>query len=276
MRFPLEIQIDSHQLKQNGPFFLIAGPCVMESEALCMEIGEALTRLRDMLQIPVLFKNSFDKANRTKGDSFRGPGIDHGLEILRKVRETYTLPLLVDVHEPWQAASVAQVAHVLQVPAFLCRQTDLIAACGKTGRVVNLKKGQFLAPDDMTYAAEKALRAGAAGIILTERGSTFGYHDLVCDMRSIAMMQEARWPVVFDGTHSLQKPGGLHGRSGGDRRFLEPLCLAAMGAGADGLFVETHPEPDLALSDAATQVPLSDLPRLIEKVLRVWRAVHEG
>lgn len=257
----------------SAPFFLIAGPCVLEDERLNLEVGEALARLADDLGLPILFKASFDKANRSGAGSPRGPGRETGLRMLARVREATGLPVLTDVHEPTQCEPVAEVVDVLQIPAFLCRQTDLLVAAGRTGRPVNVKKGQWMAPEEMTGAARKLRGAGATEIAFTERGTFFGYGNLVVDMRSFARMREAcDAPVIFDGTHSVQRPGQGEGVSGGDPRFIPPLVRAAVAAGADALFLEAHPDPARAPSDATNMLPLPRLRPLLEEVLAI-RAV---
>lgn len=240
---------------------VVAGPCVLESEELALQTARTLAATAAELGLPLVFKSSFDKANRSSIDSYRGPGLARGLEILAAVRAATGLPLLTDVHEPAQCEAAAAVCDVLQVPAFLCRQTDLVAAAAATGRAVNVKKGQFMAPDDMRAVVEKARRTGNDRITVTERGTSFGYHNLVVDMRSFAILHEAGIAVLYDVTHSLQLPGAGTARespgvqeSGGDRRFALPLALAAVAAGADGLFLEVHPDPPRALSDRAVQL----------------------
>jgi 2-dehydro-3-deoxyphosphooctonate aldolase (KDO 8-P synthase) len=252
---------------------VIAGPCAIESEELVLLVAEKLASLCQARNLPFVFKSSYKKANRSSFSSYTGPGLDQGLGALSRVRRQLGVPVLTDVHDVAEAAPVAQVVDCLQVPAFLSRQTDLLLACAGTGKPVNVKKGQFLAPDDMRQVAEKLERAGAAGILLTERGTTFGHHDLVVDFRGLVVMRESGWPVIYDATHSLQHPGG--GVTGGDRRFAEPLALAAVAAGVDALFFETHPDPDRALSDAATQIPLDHVERLLDQAIRVREAVRE-
>lgn len=258
-----------------APPFLIAGPCVIESEALCVQIAERLRQVGESLGIPVIFKASFDKANRTSVSGFRGHGLDEGLRVLEKVRAETGLPVLTDVHLPDQVRAVAEVADMLQTPAFLARQTDLIMAAAASGRPVNIKKAQFMAPADMAAVLGKArAAAGEAGIevpsiTLCERGTSFGYNNLVVDMRSLVIMQELGAPVVFDATHSVQLPGGGGDRSLGQRQFVEPLACAAMAVGIDGLFMETHPDPDRALSDGPNMVPLDKLPALLEKIVAI-------
>ena len=259
-----------------GRLCVIAGPCVIESLDNCRQIAAEASGICAKLGLGYVFKASFDKANRTSVDSYRGPGLEKGLEILAAVKSEFSVPVLTDVHETWQVGPVAQVVDILQVPAFLCRQTDLLVACGKSGRVVNIKKGQFLAPHDMVNAVRKVESTGNWKILLTDRGTSFGYNQLVADMTSIPSMKRTGYPVVFDATHSVQRPGGLGGASGGNREFIPTLTLAAMGAGADGLFLETHPDPDRAMSDAASQLPLTELEDLLTRALRVFKAVREG
>jgi 2-dehydro-3-deoxyphosphooctonate aldolase (KDO 8-P synthase) len=251
--------------------FLIAGPCLAEDGDVVPRTAEALAALSSRLGIPVCFKASFDKANRARLSGARGPGIERGLEMLARVKRDTGLPVLTDIHEAAQAAPAAQVVDVLQIPAFLCRQTDLLVAAGRTGRPVNVKKGQWMAPDAMLGAVEKVRASGSGDVALTERGSFFGYGDLVVDMRSFARMAADGVPVVFDATHSVQQPGqGAGGTSGGQREFIPPLLRAAAAAGADGFFIETHPDPSHALSDAATQWPLDQLHDLLAPALDIW------
>jgi 2-dehydro-3-deoxyphosphooctonate aldolase (KDO 8-P synthase) len=255
-------------------FFLIAGPCVAESRALCLKVARELASLGRKLHLPVVFKASYDKANRSSHRSIRGPGLSDGIEILRAVKEETGLPILTDIHLPSEAAEAATVADVLQVPAFLCRQTDLLVAAARTGKWVNVKKGQFLSPEDMVNIVAKLHHAGARGrVILTERGTSFGYRNLVVDFRGIPIMKALGCPVVFDATHSVQRPGGLGDRSGGDSRFIPTLARAAVAAGCDGMFLETHPHPARALSDGPNMVRLRDLPRLMAEILRIRAAV---
>lgn len=258
-----------------GDLAVIAGPCVIESLDLCLRVARQAKDICDRLGIGYVFKASFDKANRTSIDSFRGPGIDEGLKILAAVKSTVGVPVLSDVHETSQVAQAAEVLDVLQVPAFLCRQTDLLVACGETGRVVNVKKGQFVAPYDMANAVRKIESTGNRRILLSERGASFGYNQLVADMTSIPVMQQTGYPVVFDATHSVQRPGGQGTSSGGNREFIPTLARAAVAAGADGLFIETHPIPGEAKSDAASQLALDDLEELLRSVNRVFRAVRD-
>lgn len=258
-----------------GRLFLIAGPCVLEGRALAFEVARHLARICRRLGIAYVFKASFDKANRGSAGSFRGPGLAAGLELLSAVRRELGVPVLTDVHWPEQAAAVAAAVDVLQVPAFLCRQTDLLVACARTGRPVNVKKGQFMAPEDMRGAVEKIRSAGSGGVLLTERGTTFGYHNLVVDMRGFATMKALGCPAVFDATHSVQLPGAGRGGacSGGERAFVPALARAALAAGADGLFIETHPDPAKAFSDRETQWPLGELGPLLDRLLAIDRVV---
>jgi 2-dehydro-3-deoxyphosphooctonate aldolase (KDO 8-P synthase) len=251
----------------------ILGPCVIESHDLTLQIAEELRKIADRLQVPLIFKASFDKANRTSGKSFRGPGLKDGLKTLAAVKQRTGLPVTTDVHECHQAAAVAEVCDLLQVPAFLARQTDLIFAVGGTGKAVNVKKGQFMAPWDMKNVVSKMNEVGNPNLLLTERGTTFGYGNLINDMRAIPWMQDLGRPVIFDATHSVQMPGGQGDRSGGDRRMVPYLARAAVAAGCDGLFLETHPRPDEALSDGPNMIALNDLPGLIETCLRLRQAL---
>ena len=253
---------------------LIAGPCVIESEALCLRVAASLVKTCARLGITYVFKASFDKANRTSAKSFRGPGIDEGLRVLAKVRSSLDVPVLTDVHTEEQVEAAAQVADILQIPAFLCRQTDLILAAVRTGRIVNLKKGQFLSPAEMGPVVDKARSAGGDRILLTERGTTFGYNNLVADMRSIPIMRRFGFPVIFDATHSVQLPGGGGDKSSGQREFAPVLARCALAAGADGLFFETHPEPDRALSDGPNMIPLAEMPAVLKDLLKVWKVMR--
>lgn len=254
------------------PLFLL-GPCVIESRDLVLSVADHLAQMARRLRLQVVFKASFDKANRTSGKSFRGPGLEEGLRVLEEVRRQTGLPLITDIHEPAQCQPAAEVCDIIQVPAFLARQTDLIFAAGRTGKCINVKKGQFMAPWDMKNVVAKMDEVGNSRLLLTERGSTFGYNTLVVDMRSIAWMQEFGRPVIFDATHSVQMPGGAGDRSGGDRRMVPHLARAAVAAGCDGVFMETHPDPDRALSDGPNMVPLAELSSLIETLLRVREAI---
>ena len=259
-------------LTRRRSLFLIAGPCVIESEELCLEVARVLRRVCRRLSVPYVFKASFDKANRTSADSFRGPGLKAGLAILDRVRTRVDVPVLTDIHNELQVSAAAQVVDILQIPAFLCRQTDLVQTAAASGRILNLKKGQFLSPVEMTHVVAKARKAGGERLLLTERGSCFGYQNLVADMRSIPMLQRLGFPVVFDATHSVQLPGAGGTASGGQREFAPVLARAAVAAGADGLFVETHPEPDRALSDGPNMIPLSEMPRLV----RTWVGLFDA
>jgi 2-dehydro-3-deoxyphosphooctonate aldolase (KDO 8-P synthase) len=260
----------------NSPrrLFLIAGPCVIESESLCLQVAVALRKTCDALGIFYVFKASFDKANRTSARSFRGVGMETGLEILAKVRAKVGVPVLTDIHAENQAAIVGEVVDILQIPAFLCRQTELIEAAALTGQVVNLKKGQFLSPAEMGHVVKKARQAGAEKILVTERGTTFGYNNLVADMRSIPILKRFGCPVIFDATHSVQLPGGGGDKSSGQREFAPVLARAALAAGANGIFIETHPHPDKALSDGPNMIPLGEIPALLRGLLKVFKAVN--
>jgi 2-dehydro-3-deoxyphosphooctonate aldolase (KDO 8-P synthase) len=253
-------------------FKLIAGPCVIESEALCLQIAARLKKVCEPLNIFYVFKASFDKANRTSAGSFRGPGVESGLKILGKVRSELNLPVLTDIHTEDQARAAAVVVDVLQIPAFLCRQTDLIHAAVRTGRIVNLKKGQFLSPAEMAQVVEKAKAAGAKKLLLTERGTTFGYNNLVVDMRGIPSLRRTGCPVIFDATHSVQLPGAGGDKSSGQREFAPVLARSAVAAGADGVFIETHPQPDKALSDGPNMIPLADIPSVLRSLLKIYSA----
>jgi 2-dehydro-3-deoxyphosphooctonate aldolase (KDO 8-P synthase) len=274
MKMMQSVQIGAAVCGAGRPLLWILGPCVIESRELTLKIAETLAELAERLNIPVVFKASFDKANRTSGKSFRGPGLCEGMKTLAAVKERTGLPLLTDIHETQQVGPVAEVCDVLQVPAFLARQTDLVQAAGRTGRVVNVKKGQFMAPWDMRHVAAKMEEVGNRRLLLTERGASFGYNTLVSDMRSIPWMQDLGYPVIFDATHSVQMPGGAGDKSGGDRRMIPYLARAAVAAGCDGLFVETHPRPDQALSDGPNTIALEHLPALIECCLRLRRALE--
>jgi 2-dehydro-3-deoxyphosphooctonate aldolase (KDO 8-P synthase) len=262
------------RLTARAPLFLIAGPCVIESEELCLSVARSLKKTCARLGIFYVFKASYDKANRTSAKSFRGPGLEQGLAVLAKVRAAVGAPVLTDVHTEAQVGPAAEVADILQIPAFLCRQTDLITAAVQTGRIVNLKKGQFLSPEEMGQVAAKARSAGGKKILLTERGTTFGYNNLVADMRSIPIMHAFGCPVVFDATHSVQLPGGAGERSSGRRDLAPVLARCAVAAGASGVFVETHPDPDRALSDGPNMVPLAEMPSLLRSLVRVRAAVQ--
>ena len=254
-------------------FTLIAGPCVIESRALALEVAERMKAITDRLGITYVFKASFDKANRSSGSTFRGPGVHEGLEVLAEVKQQFGVPVLTDIHESQHAAPVAAVVDVLQIPAFLCRQTDLLLAAAEavrgTNKTINVKKGQFLAPWDMAQVVNKLRKAGVENLWLTERGSSFGYNTLIVDYRSIPQMQTLGCPVIFDATHSVQQPGGQGSSSGGQREFVAPLARAAMAVGVDGLFMEVHPDPDNALSDGPNMVPLQRVEALLQQLVRI-------
>jgi 2-dehydro-3-deoxyphosphooctonate aldolase (KDO 8-P synthase) len=274
------VRIGRFTVVPGGPLFVVAGPCVIESADHALGVADELARIGDRLNLQLIFKSSFDKANRTSGGSPRGPGLDEGLAILARVRAETGLPVLTDVHETVQVAAVAQVADVIQIPAFLSRQTDLLRAAAATGRVVNIKKGQFMAADDMVHAAAKvgdALPAGCAAkdhVILTERGTSFGYHDLIVDMRSLGKMRATGLPTLFDASHSVQSPSGANGKSGGAREWIPLLSRAAAAAGIYGLFIETHPDPANAWSDSATVWPLDRLEALLADVAQIHDLVR--
>ena len=259
----------------NSPkrLFLFSGPCVIESEALCLKIARSLKRSCDALGVTYVFKASYDKANRTSGKSRRGPGIQDGLKILASVREKVGVPILTDVHTEEQAIKAGEIVDILQIPAFLCRQTDIVVAAAKTGKIVNLKKGQFLSPAEMGQVVSKVSGIGNNKIVLTERGTSFGYNNLVADMRSIPIMKSLGYPVVFDATHSVQLPGGGGDRSSGQGEFAPVLAKSALAAGANGLFIETHPEPAKSPSDGPNMIPLGQMNRTLKSMLRVFKAV---
>jgi 2-dehydro-3-deoxyphosphooctonate aldolase (KDO 8-P synthase) len=252
-----------NSLRRSKHLTLIAGPCVIENEEVCFQVARSLSKTCRALGVNYVFKASFDKANRSSGRTFRGPGLAAGLAVLAKVRRAFQVPVLTDVHTEEQVALAAEAVDVLQIPAFLCRQTDLIAAAAGTGKIVNLKKGQFLSPQEMGQVVKKATEAGGRKLLVTERGTTFGYNNLVADMRSIPIMGQFGFPVIFDATHSVQLPGAGGDRSGGQREMAPVLARCALAAGADGLFIETHPKPDQALSDGPNMIPLGDMARLL-------------
>jgi 2-dehydro-3-deoxyphosphooctonate aldolase (KDO 8-P synthase) len=260
----------------NGPLVLIAGPCVIESEAHVLEMAAAVRDIAKAAKVPVVFKASYDKANRTSTRSFRGPGLVEGLRILGRVRDTIGVPILTDIHEASHAAPVADVADVLQIPAFLSRQTDVLVAAARTGRVVNIKKGQFLAPLDMRHAIEKVTSSGNPNVIVTERGFTFGYNNLVVDMRAFPMLRALGCPVVYDVTHSLQLPGAGDGVTSGQAEFIEPLASAGVAAGVDGVFMEVHDNPPQAKSDAQNALKLDRLPALLDRLVRIHEIVRQS
>jgi 2-dehydro-3-deoxyphosphooctonate aldolase (KDO 8-P synthase) len=259
-----------------APLLLIAGPCVIESEAHAVGLALAIRDIARRAGVPYVFKASYDKANRTSGRSFRGPGLDEGLRVLARIRDVAAVPILTDIHEPGHAVAAAAVADVLQIPAFLSRQTDLIEAAARTGRVVNLKKGQFLAPQDMKHAIEKVVAAGNRQVIVTERGVSFGYHNLVVDMRAFPIMRRLGCPVVYDVTHSLQLPGGGDGVTAGQAEFIEPLASAGVAAGVDGVFLEVHERPSEARSDAQNALQLDRLEPLLHRLTRLHAIAHEA
>lgn len=253
---------------------LIAGPCVIESEEGVMYIAKKMKEITERLGVDYYFKASFDKANRTSIHSYRGPGLEEGLKILKKVKETYGLRIATDIHEPWQAKPVAEVCDLIQIPAFLCRQTDLLVAASKTGKLINVKKAQFLAPWDMANVVKKIEESGNTNIMLCERGTSFGYNTLVVDMTGLVEMKKFGYPVVMDATHSVQKPGGKGTSTGGNRENVEPLAKAAVAAGADALFFEVHPDPDHALSDGPNMVALDEFESMLVRILKVYHAVN--
>ena len=267
-------QTDSlwRELAARRRLFLLAGPCVIESEALCLEVARHLKKICARLGVTYVFKASYYKANRTSGKAFRGPGLDEGLAILERVRTQVGVPVVTDVHNEVQALAAGEVVDVLQIPAFLCRQTDLIEVAVATGKIVNLKKGQFLSPPEMARVVEKAQLAGGKKLLVTERGTTFGYNNLVSDMRAIPQLQQTGCPVVFDATHSVQQPGAGGDRTMGQREFAPLLARCALTAGADGIFIETHPEPDKAMSDGPNMIPLADMAALVKSLLKVKAA----
>jgi 2-dehydro-3-deoxyphosphooctonate aldolase (KDO 8-P synthase) len=262
-------------LSASSRLSLIAGPCVIESEDLCLKIAATLKGTCERLGIFYVFKASYDKANRTSAKSFRGPGLEAGLDVLSRVRQKVGVPILTDVHTEMQAIIAAGVADILQIPAFLCRQTDLVEAAAQTGRIVNLKKGQFLSPQEMGQVIAKAKSAGAKKILVTERGTTFGYNNLVADMRAIPLLRRFGFPVIFDATHSVQLPGGGGDKSAGQREFAPVLARCALAAGANGLFIETHPRPDRALSDGPNMIPLGEMPALLRQCREIFKSLRK-
>jgi 2-dehydro-3-deoxyphosphooctonate aldolase (KDO 8-P synthase) len=272
---PVRFAVGNVQLGAGAPLFVIAGPCVIESEAHATSMAEQLAKIAGALKVPLIFKASYDKANRSSAASFRGPGLKEGLRILGAIRKRTGLPVLTDVHEVAQVEPVAEVCDVLQIPAFLSRQTDLLTAVGKSGRVANIKKGQFLSPWDIGNAAEKVAATGNQKIILTERGNSFGYQNLVVDMRGFPVMRKLGYPVVFDVTHSVQLPGGEGKSSGGQPEFIEPLARAGTATGVDGLFLEVHDDPAKALSDGTNALALGKLQPMLERILRIAALARE-
>lgn len=263
------VEIANLRIGAGKPLAVIAGPCVIESRESALRHASLLKEAADRAGVPYIFKSSYDKANRSSASSFRGPGLEQGLEILAEVKRKVGVPILTDVHESAQVAAVQQVADVLQIPAFLCRQTDFVVAVAKSGKVINVKKGQFLAPWDIANVLDKILSTGNDRVLLTERGVSFGYNNLVSDMRSLVWMRELGYPVIFDATHSLQLPGGLGHASGGERRYIPALARAAVAAGVDALFLEVHEDPDRALSDGPNSLPLKDFEKLIGTVKQI-------
>lgn len=258
-----------------NPFLLIAGPCVLESAAMAGEVAAALNEIAERLSISFVFKSSFDKANRTSLDSYRGPGLAAGLKILGDIRREYMVPVISDIHEAQQVEAVSAVLDVLQIPAFLCRQTDLLVAAARSGKAINLKKGQFVSPWDMANAVNKIRASGNKNLLLCERGFALGYNNLVVDMRALPVMRSLGCPVIFDATHSVQLPGGAGGKSGGQREFIPPLARAAVAAGLDGMFMEVHPQPEKALCDGPNSMPLDQLEPLLKMLLKIHRVVSE-
>jgi len=273
------VRVGGAQVGGGGPLALIAGPCVIEDREMTLQIARIVARVGEEFGIPAIFKTSFDKANRMSTSSYRGPGLEAGLEVLAAVKQEARLPIVTDIHLPEQAERVAEVADMLQIPAFLCRQTDLVVAAAETGKPVLIKKGQFMSPEGMEFIVEKATARGNGGVLLAERGTTFGYQKLVVDMSGLSAMRRFRWPVVFDATHSVQLPGASGTASGGEREYVAPLARAAAAVGIDALFMEVHPEPAKARSDPETQLPVEELPSVVKQVLAVdaaRRAVMEG
>lgn len=270
------VKVKSIPIGQGAPLVLIAGPCVIESESLVLETAEKIKEITDKLKFPFIFKSSYTKANRLSIDSYSGPGLEKGLKVLDKVKKEFDIPVLTDIHSKEEALPVSEVADVLQIPAFLCRQTDIVLAAAKTGKTLNIKKGQFMAPEDMRLIAKKAESVGNDQILLTERGTTFGYHNLVVDFRSLVIMRDLGYPVVFDATHSLQLPGGERTCSSGEPQFIFPLSRGAVACGCDALFIETHPEIEKALCDKGSMFPLDKLEgllfqiKLIDEHRRTW------
>lgn len=260
----------------NQPLLLIGGPCALESEDMAREVAETMLAICGRLGISYVFKASFDKANRTSLSSYRGPGIEEGLTTLAKIRHDLQVPVISDIHDISQVVDAAEVLDIIQIPAFLCRQTDLLTAAARTGKVINVKKGQFVSPWDMENVVDKMRSVGGKKIMLVERGASFGYNNLVVDIRSLPIMRSLGCPVIFDATHSVQLPGGSGGVSGGQREFIEPLAKAATAAGIDGLFMEIHPDPDKALCDGPNSIPLGEIEKLLEKIVRIREAVSSS
>lgn len=275
MAEPFHFSIGGVTVPDSTSLFFIAGPCLIEGREMAFEVASVLSNVREKQGVPIIFKGSFRKANRSSAASFTGIGDREALEILGEIREHFDMPVLTDVHETHEVELVAEYVDVLQIPAFLCRQTDLLAAAGNTGLGVNIKKGQFMAPEDMVMATEKVTMTGNTRVMLTERGTAFGYHNLVVDFRGIPKMQSAGFPVIYDATHSLQLPSAGKGVSGGEKEFLRPMARAAVAAGVDGLFFEVHPDPQKAMSDAATQLALADFPAVVREMQKL-RACLQG
>jgi 2-dehydro-3-deoxyphosphooctonate aldolase (KDO 8-P synthase) len=267
------VSVGNVKIGGKQPLVLIAGPCVIESESLCLETGKAIKAMAGKLRIPYIFKSSFDKANRMSLDSYRGPGLKRGLEVLSKVKRTLKVPILTDIHCSKEIAEVAKVADIIQIPAFLCRQTDIVVAAARTGKVVNIKKGQFLAPWDILPIIKKIESTGNRNILLTERGVCFGYNNLVSDFRALKIMRDSGYPVIYDATHSIQIPGGKGTCSGGQREFVEGLSRAAVAFGCDGLFLEVHPDPDKAPCDGPNMINLKELEQLLKQVKKIEEAL---
>jgi len=270
------VQVGTLTIEEKGPFFLIAGPCVIEDEETTLRVANFLKETSEVMDIPVIFKTSYDKANRTSLESFRGPGVDKGLDIIQKVKDETGMPVLSDVHEMGEIEKAARVLDVIQIPAFLCRQTNLLLAAARTGLPINLKKGQFLSPWDMEPAIYKVTSTGNRNVFITERGTSFGHNNLLVDMRSIAVMKDFGFPVVFDATHSVQLPGGSGKSSGGQREFVGSLSKAAVAAGANGIFMEVHPHPDSALCDGPNSLPLDQLRPLLDMLKKIHRLVRSS
>jgi len=270
-----KVKINNFYIGGGEPLVLMAGPCVLESMERSLYIGRVVRDICQELGIPYIFKASFDKANRSSFYSYRGPGLDEGLKMLQKIGEELNVPIVTDIHEGWQAQPVSEVADILQIPAFLCRQTDLLYAAAKTGRVVNVKKGQFMSPNDMRNVVDKLHESGNESMLLTERGASFGYNNLVVDMRSFPIMRSLGYPVIFDGTHSVQLPGGAGTTSGGNREYVEYLVRAAVGAGVDGLFLEVHDNPEEALSDGPNMIYLDKLKELLTEAVAIHSIVRK-
>lgn len=268
-----KVRVGDIEIGGGAPLVLIAGPCVIESDELCFTVAAAVKKVAESLGMPFIFKTSYDKANRSSHDSFRGPGLDEGLRIIGEVKRRFSIPVLVDVHGVSEVRPAAAVADVIQIPAFLCRQTDLMAEVAKLAKAVNIKKGQFVAPWNMEGLIRKAEAAGNRNILVTERGFSFGYNNLVNDMRSLVIMRKLGYPVVFDATHSTQLPGGLGTATGGERQYVFPLSRAAVATGCDGLFLEVHPDPDAALCDGPNQLPVGELKELLETVMEIDKIV---